>query len=97
MEEPLRVLLIQRRAVNHDHATGGYALCAGVGLVAGIGVGNVQGQLVFLAGLAPVDPIDAFRRAQITLALFGAFGLLAEGHPVGLECFAAAHQVQAAL
>ncbi|MNG26426.1 hypothetical protein D3C84_1114190 [compost metagenome] len=83
--------------MDHDHAAGRHALFPGLGGVAGIGVGNVQGQVEPVAGLAPVDPVEAFRGAMVALADLGPAGLLAKGDAIGLEHVASVHQQQRAL
>ncbi|MCY1180459.1 hypothetical protein D9M73_209040 [compost metagenome] len=96
MEVPLRVFLIQRGAVDHDHAAGGHALFPGLGGIAGIGIGDVHGQVELVAGLAPVDPVEAFRSALVAFAQLGTGWNLAKGNAVRLEDVATIHQQQLA-
>ncbi|MOA51583.1 hypothetical protein D3C78_1747520 [compost metagenome] len=57
----------------------------------------MQGQVELVAGLAPVDPVEALGGAHVALAQLGAHRLLAQGDAVGLEDIAAVHQQQLAL
>ncbi len=94
LEVPLRVFVVDRRAVDHNHAAGRYAFFAGLGFVAAVGVGNVHGQVVVLAGFAPVDPVQAFWGALITFTQLWPLGLFAQGDAVGFDHFATADELQ---
>ncbi|MCY1461290.1 hypothetical protein D9M71_789320 [compost metagenome] len=83
--------------MDHDHATGWHAFASGPRRIADVRVGHVHRQVVAVALLAPVDPVETFWRALVAFAQLGPLGLLAQGDAIGLERGAATDQLQATL
>src|SRR5690606_6900259 len=61
------IVRIIRQAVNHDHAAGIEPCRLGAGAVLAFGIGDAQGAKVVALGIAPIDVVDAFRRAAVAL------------------------------
>src|SRR5271156_946968 len=83
-----------RISVDHDCAPGRPAIFVRALLILFVGVGDLQGEKEFAAGIAPRQEVAAFRGPEIPLAFLLSYRAQAQRHLILAEQMAAAVQIQ---